>query len=183
MEVHMKGQFFVLGAILLGTLFFVGLPITGYITVPVTDNLNQFSENIETEFPKAMNYAIDANKIERIGEFSVFVNDQLAQRNTQFRNLWLSTEGIGGDVNITIGNYLDQDINIVLNISDVIQIVFMPAGTIDSAEFSGVSEQFTLRVSFIDVDTELDLQRDKINLYSFFSLSRIGDEIRKEIIA
>ena len=179
----MKGQFFVLGAILLASLFFVGLPITGYMTKTVSDNLNQFSDNIEAEFPKAMNLAIDAGNIERLGEFSTFIDYQLSQRNTQFRNLWLSTEGIGNDVNITMGNYLDQDITIILNISDTIQMVFMPAETIDSVEFVNVAEQFTLRMTFPEIDRELNMQRDKINLYSFFGISRGDDVIRKEVLA
>lgn len=179
----MKGQFFVLGALLLASLFFIGLPITGYIITTASDDLNYFSLNIESEFPHALNLVIDDGDIEKLSDFSTFIDNQLTQRNAVFKNLWVITEGQGNDVNVSMGNFLDEDITIVLNISNTIEMLFMPSGSVDSVMFYGVPARFTLRVTFPEVDRELDFQRDKINLFSFFSLSRGDDVLRKEVVA
>ena len=179
----MKAQFFILGALLLATLFFAGLPITGHLVRTVSDDMEQFSENLEMEFPHAMNLANDLGDIERLGDFSAFADSQITQRNAEFRNLWVVTEPIGSNVNVTVGNYLDEDMTVVLNISNNIQMLLIPANAEDSVMYFGVPSQFLLRVTVPELDRELTLQRDKINMYSFFSLSRGEDFIRKEVLA
>ena len=179
----MKGQFFVIGAILIASLFFAGLPLTGYITKPVSDDLDFFSQNIDNEFPRALNLAIDEGDLNRLKDFSNFADSQITQKNAIFKNLWVVTEAEGSNVNVTVGNFLDEDVNIALNISNTIEMMLIPSGFTDSVMFFGVPSQFTLRVTFTEADRELDFQRDKINLYSFFSLSRGEDIMRREVIA
>ena len=80
----MKGQFFVLAAILLAALFFAGLPITGNIIGTVSKDMELLSENIASEFPAALNRVLPAGDVERLGDFSLFVGGQVAQRNADF---------------------------------------------------------------------------------------------------
>lgn len=179
----MKAQFFVLGAILLASLFFVGMPLTGYIIKPLSEDLNCFAENIEEEFPNTLNLVIESGDIERLGDFSRFMDSQMNQRNADFRNLWVIAEGQGSNVNVTVGNYLDEDVTVILNISNTVNMILMPSGTTDSVMFFSVPAQYTLRVSFPGLDRELSYQRNKINLYSYFSLSREDDVIIEEVVA
>ncbi len=178
----MKGQFFMLGAILLASMFFIALPMTGYVIKTVSEDLDYISDNIENEFPRALNLIADSD-IERLKDFSVFVDNQITQRSADFKNLWVVTKPEGGDVNITVGNFLDEDINIALNVSNTIEIMFMPSGTTNSVMFYNVPSQFVLRVTFPGIDKELKFQRDKINLYSFFSISRGENIVKKEMVA
>jgi hypothetical protein len=178
----MKGQFFVLGAILLASLFFAGLPITGNMITTVSSDLNHISLNMREEFPVALNNILPSGDVERMGDFSTFLGQQVMQRNADFSNLWLVTEP-GGDLNVTIGNYLGEDITIAVNVSDDLQMLYMPAGTVDSIGFASVPQEFVLRVGFLDVDREMLLERDKVNLYSFFSLSRGMELIKEEVVA
>jgi hypothetical protein len=179
----MKGQFFILGAVLLASLFFIGLPMTGYVVKPISGDFEYLSGNIAAEFPRALNLALKAGSTESLGCFSTFLENQVGQKNAYFKSLWVVAEGSGGNVNVTVGNYLKRDITIVLNISNVIEMIYMPSGTMDSVTFTGVSSPFVFRVISPESDREMVLQRDKANLYAFFSISRGEDMLRKEVVA
>jgi hypothetical protein len=179
----MKGQFFVLAAILLASLFFVGLPITGNMVGTVSEDLDLLSGNIASEFPAALNRVLPSGDLGRMGDFSLFLEGQLEQRNADFANLWLVTQPDGGGLNVTLGNYLGEDITVAVNVSDNLQMLYMPSGTMDSLYFASVPQDFPLRVGFADVDRHLQLERDKVNLYAFFSISRGSELLRKEVIA
>ena len=179
----MKGQFFVLAAILLAALFFAGLPITGNIIGTVSKDMELLSENIASEFPAALNRVLPSGDVERLGDFSLFVGGQVAQRNADFANIWFVTRPEGSDINVTIGNYMGEDLTVAVNVSDDLQMLYMPSGTVDSLDFPSVGEDFTIRLGFADMDRQLEMGRDKVNLYSFFSLSRGSELIRKETAA
>jgi hypothetical protein len=179
----MKGQFFVLGALLLASLFFIGLPMTGYVIRPVSGDFEYLAANLDREFPRALNIALQSGSVESLGGFSTFLENQVGQKNADFRNLWVVAEGSGGSVNVTVGNFLKKDITIVLNASNTIEMIYMPSGTMDSVTFMGVSSPFVFSVTSPESSREMVLQRDKANLYVFYSISRGGDVLRKEIVA
>jgi hypothetical protein len=179
----MKAQFFVLGAIIIASLLFIGLPITGYLITPMSEDINYLSENLEKEFPHAINLAIDSGDPEKLKDFTLFVDNQVTNKNAVFRNLWVVTQGQGSNLNVTVGNFLDEHVTVVLNISNTIEMLYMPAGTTDSVMFFGVPSQITLRATSPYMDSTMNLQRSKVNLYCFYSIERSGDLLRKEIIA
>lgn len=179
-----KGQFFILGAIMLIILFFIGIPfLQPSLTSPIRD-LPLLSKNIRLEFPVAFNLGLNESDERAVMKnFSLFLNTNLADRLIDFSTLWLYAKNSSENVNFTIGNFLGKNITVNLTISPIEKEIFVQNNGTNSTLFSSPGSIFNLTIEFESRTATVEWLRDKVNLYVFYELRRNRDVIKEEIVA
>ncbi|MBI4175813.1 MAG: LamG domain-containing protein [Candidatus Aenigmarchaeota archaeon] len=126
-----KAQFFILGAILLSILFFVGLTLSNTLTGPVTKDLTFLSENVKREFPRALNLGyLGGETGESLKNFTQFTDSGLEQNFINFTAFFVVSEPAQNDtVNLTIGNFLDSPVSVGIEIGSAGSLGFSGLGT------------------------------------------------------
>ena len=177
-----KGQFFLLGAFILAVLFFVGISTRispGSISFPKINPLETLFDNVEDEYARALNLGLNESRpVEVLTNFTEFVEEKLAERGGELSLLFILTENVTDDVNVTVGNYLGYPVSIALNVSGVTKTIDVPDRETGYAMFSDPPETFTLKVSFNTTEKNLLLEKRKVNLYYILEM-RKGENIIK----
>ncbi len=188
----LRGQFFILGAILLIILFFIGLPITKPVLNSPSEDLPYISRNVQSEFPRALNLGLNhSSEHHSMGDFTLFFNRTLADHSVRFKALWIYTKNHTTGVNLTIGNYLGSGTTVSLSASSVeselptsaTERVFVHHNGTNTTLLLGTGSPFNLTISFNSVSSTVELLRDKVNLYMFFEINRGEDLVREEFTA
>jgi len=180
-----KGQFFMLGALLLCALFFAALPGQVILTGGHTMDISRLAGNLEREIPHALNLAMleDGNP-SKLGEFTGFVRDSVGERYLDMESLWVVAvpdEENPGGVELYAGNWLGRPVTLYALVDSAGGTLALDDGGTDSRTLYGVGSDFTLDISFEGRYWSGQVARDKTSLYSYLSLSRGGDSIVKEI--
>jgi len=179
----MKGQFFLLGAILLSTLFFIGLPSAVNLVTKDVSDMEYLSENIEKEIPMAMNLDInDVSGTSHIEDFSSFLISKMAERNIGLSLFWVYTKPTETGVDVTAGNYMGQEESISITVNSDIRTSSVSHSTTNEETFSGTGESTNLGIVFSATNKDIPIKKDKHNLYCYISLSRGTELIVREII-
>ncbi len=178
-----KGQFFLLGAFILAVLFFVGISSQispESISFPKTSPLETLFDNVKDEYARALNLGLNESRpIEVLTNFTEFVEERLRERGGELSLLFILTENVSDDVNVTVGNYLGYTINVTLNVSDVTKTLHVPDRGVSYAMFSDPPEIFTLGLNFNTTEKNLLLlEKRKVNLYFILEM-RKGENIIK----
>jgi len=183
-----KGQFFILGAILICSLFFIGLPrFTPLIKQPSSD-LPYISSNLQSELPNALNIGLNGSAmLDTMTNFSHFLETKLRGRKINYTSLWLVMHNQSSGVNVTGGNFLGEEITISINITDgsgsTVESLIIPKGTNNSTLFSSVENTYNITIAFSDQEESESYPRDKVSLYAFYRLTRSNDVIKNHIFA
>ena len=179
-----KGQFFLLGAIFICTLFFAMLPAHNIAGTGKASDMSELSDNLESEIPRALNLILlDGGEPTELGDFMDFVRDRSAERYISFQGLWVVFEpdpSSPGDWDIHAGNWLRSPVSlfVVVDSSDInMDLDYQETGT---RSLAGVSSSPDVQVSFKDRSCSGTLSRDKTSLYSFTSLTRGEDVVVSE---
>lgn len=177
----MKGQFFILGAILIIGLFFIGLPMRTVIIKTPSEDLTYLSDNIQNEMHIALNLGLnESNAIGDLVNFTRFVDSKMFEHFVNFSCLWVVTENVLDDLNATVGNFLGYDTIVKLTISSYTKDLSVSDNATNSFTFLNVPSEFTMNISFDSQNYTVTWQRDKINLYVFTNLMRDEDSIKEE---
>lgn len=180
----MHGQFFILGAILLAVMFFIGLPLIKPLLSSPSSDLSYLSSNIYSEFPVALNLGLNqSDELRVLKNFTSFVNETLYDHFVRFSSLWIYAKNSSTNVNFTVGNYLNMNTTINLTISSTETQFFVENNKTNSTLFTSPGTIFNLTIEFQSQTTTVEFLRDKVNLYVFYELKRGNDLIRKDIIA
>lgn len=182
-----KGQFFLIGGLLLAVIFFMGLPKPYPLAQqPVVEDLKYVYENLETEFPRALTLGLNSTAaIDTLQNFTRFIDSTLESRYMGFDSLWVVSRGNTSImINVSVGNFLAANVNITLNLTDAggtstIQYINVTANRTNSIEFHSVTSDFNLSISYNSETETLVWERDKANIYALINLTR-GDTIKKE---
>jgi hypothetical protein len=186
MSGRLKGQFFILGALLLSTLFFLFLPSQVAITGGQTRDIDRIADNLESEIPTALNLAmLEDGSPQKLGQFTEFLRDEMSERFIDMESLWVVTipdQSTPGHVEAYAGNWLGESTTVSVTIEANEETLNLDDGEIDSVEYFNVDDEFDIVVSFDGRSWSGHLARDKVNLYCLFSLSREENIVVKEII-
>lgn len=182
---RLKGQFFMIGAISLAVLFFLGLPTAMLSGTGGTEDMTVLAENLERELPMAINtILLEGESPSRLGEFLGFVRDNAGSRYMDLGVLCVAAipdSGNPGDVTIHGFNWLGESTLLGVDIDgDSQQMALDDAGS-GSLGYSGVSQGYDIQASWRGGSWSADLPRDKTSICCFLSLSREGNRIMKEI--
>lgn len=180
---RIKGQFFLWGALLLVIAFFIGsVGLTQKIIVTESDDMSFYSDNIKKEIPKALNFGLnESNGTSTLVDFSRFLDSVLAERMIKYSSIWLVSEKNDTGVDITVGNFLDKNITITLNISTTSKNLFVKDNSTNKTTFTSVNPSFTLKIEYDGTTKTLNWNRDKVNLYVRYNLTRGKKRIIEEI--
>ena len=182
----MRGQFFILGAILICSLLFIGLPPSQPFIAEPSQDLEYVLQNLENEFPHSLNLGLDyGNPGQTMENFTSWV--RIVTRNFLINSsyFWLFAEGdpSTGNVTVSVGNYMGTGINVDVDLDGDQRNVFVQDGASDSIVFPSVSQTYSLSVSFGGESRSFGWRRDKANLFVFMELERGDSVARSEIVA
>jgi hypothetical protein len=177
----MKAQFFILGAVLICALFFVGLPFYGPQVQTYRKDLSLVSNNLESEFPKALNLALKSGTLENLADFSRFTRNTLAGQNIGVRILWVVAEPQGSDVQVTVGNFMNGSQSVSITVEGSGQVFDVPENSTLARVFPGVLDSFQISIQFPGHSKTSTWLRGKVSLYAFMEDSRGNDIVAEEI--
>ncbi len=177
-----KGQFFILGAVLICMLFFVGLPLYGPQLQAYRKDLFFVSGNLESEFPRALNLGIKAGSLQDFADFSRFTGSTLSGQNVKFQSLWVVTEPQPLGIQVTVGNFMGQNQALSITVDGNSQNLDVPDNSTESRFFSS-SERFEISINFPGHSKAATWVRNKVNLYAFTETARESDVVAEEIEA
>ena len=184
----MKGQFFIIGAILIITLFFTGLPQKDALIKEKTNDIVFLFDNVNREYPFALNNALNMTatedpSIDRLMNFTRFADRLLSERLINFSSLWVVGWNTSSNFNITVGNFLQYDTVVLLNLSGTEFNLSVNFNSTNSTTFSSVSDTFNINISFEGNSENTTWVRDKVNLYTFLIMQRGENQIINEYIS
>jgi hypothetical protein len=182
----MKGQYFLLSSFFLILLFYAGIAIyfSPSSLISASGDLAHLFENIEKEYPKAFNLGMQASApAATLVNFTALAQSLATRRGAAFRALWVITENVSDALNVTVGNWLGQNITITLNVSGDVKLLSVSEGSVNSTLFSAPPSEFTLALSFNTSQKNLLLEKYKANLYLLLEIERGDDKIAGEIKA
>jgi len=183
-----KGQFFIVGAVLICSLFFIGLPRFSPVIKQASGDLTFISSNLRSELPHAFNLGL--NESEMLGHmegFTHFLERVMGERNINYTSMWLIIRNQSGtDLNITAGNFLGEDTIVTITISDGnpgrsamgLQLL---NGTFNDTVFTSVDPSYNISISFTGQEETAEFVRDKASIYAFFRLTRSDDVIQNHV--
>ncbi len=174
-----KGQFFLLSAIIVATLFYIGFYITHagpLISVSTeTEDMKYVLYNLQNEYPRVFNDAAsESNESGRLSDFTLFSRSAVSEKIINYTALWLYTKNTTSGINITIGNFLEGDVIVSINISGTAKNVSVPYEGTNSTIFSSVGQFFNMTINFNSREKKLSMTREKRNLYAYLRLSRVN---------
>ncbi|MFH1445289.1 MAG: hypothetical protein ABIF08_02295 [Nanoarchaeota archaeon] len=189
----MKGQFFLLGAFIIITMFYIGLQFGKPFIYPETGDLGYIHENIETELSYALNLGINESRpIEVLSNFTRYLDESLYFLN--FSTLWVVTDNVDFDqnlatytLNVSIGNFLDYNVTVNVTANETSQDINVTFNETKSAEFeiaNGTTPlTFNMTLIFDGTDTNMtNMILNKFNLYALIKLQRGTDFKKEELI-
>ena len=180
-----KGQFFIIGGLLLAFLMFFGMSIGVNLVTTKTGDLKHVAYNLEAELPHALNIGVnDSSAAWTLRNFTLFSVDRLRGRGTSLTCLWVIFSGTGSGLNATAGNFMGGGRLVSLNVSGTVEGLWVDDQGTNSTLFPVADQNFTAGVSFDAHEWEEVLLTNKTSLYIYVSLARSADDVMiKEILA
>ncbi len=182
----MRGQFYLIGAVILLILFFVGLPFSQLPLSQSGKDVNYLLDNLKTEYPRALNLGKNASAgPTTLTNFTHFLTSRLADRLVNFSAVWVVAENAtnGTYVNFTGGNYLGASAVIHLNISGTVFSLVVPNNSTNSTLQSISSVPYNITINFTTDSLITAWYVNKTNLYVYLRLVRESDQVVDEIAA
>ena len=180
----MKGQFFVLGAILICSLFFIGVPkFTAIISEPSGD-LQYITLNLRSELSHAHNIGVNSSSVINVMKnFTHFVESSMLDRGVGYSSVWvLFKNTTGTTINITAGNFFGENVTINIDVDGTDKNLTISNGTVGSTTFSSVPLIYNVTISLLDQEETAEWPRYKNGLFAFFQLIRGNDIIKNTVI-
>jgi|GEM_PF-1535980 len=183
----MKGQFFLAAVFALAIVFFAGIAsqISPEGTSSAeTSSLDILFDNVMSEYPRAANLGLNvSDPVGVLADFTGFVEGKTNERGAILSLMFVLTENVSGDLNVTVGNYLGYGTDVVLNVSGDTESIYVPDSGTGSKLFTDPPESFTLGISFNTKEKNLLLEKRKANLYFILEMSKGEDVIKGEVIS
>ncbi len=182
-----KGQFFLVGAFSLAILFFVGISSQispEGIVFPEIRAVSSLFDNVRNEYPRAANLGLNESEpVGRLTNFTNFVESKTKERGIEFSLLFVLTQNVSDNLNVTVGNFLGYPIDIELNVSGAVENLQVSDGGTDSNLFSNPPETFSLGISFNTTEKNLLLEKRKANLYFILDMRKGDNIIKGEVVS
>ena len=179
----MKGQFFIIGAIIICTLFFIALPFSGpAVNQSSMEDIEHISGNLNTEFVRAFNLGLAEDRpVSALREFTAFTRSVMTDKFASFHSFWVISEPTGTGINITVGNFMGGPVDVILDISGDTRNLNIPDSDNASEIYDPLPQDFTLNVTFAQNRAVLGWARDKNNIYVYYRTVRDGESVVREV--
>ncbi len=182
----MRGQFFLVGALLLILLFYIGISAYIYPSYagPQDEGIVRLFGNIKDEYPRAFNFGMNiSSPANTLVNFTNFVMNVTGRRGFETRILWVITENVNGNLNVTAGNFLGYPVAVNLSIAGEGKSINVGEGETNSSLFLSPPSEFELRLSFNTTEKNVLLEKYKANLYLILDMRKGDDRLAGEVKA
>lgn len=114
-----KGQFFIVGALLICSVMFISLPLSAPLIAQPSSDLGYISENLRAELPRALDMGLNESApLARLANFTRFVERALAERRINYTSLLLVMKNDTGTyLNVTGLNSMGEAVDVFFNVS------------------------------------------------------------------
>ncbi|RLI96534.1 MAG: hypothetical protein DRO99_04270 [Candidatus Aenigmatarchaeota archaeon] len=191
MKKGMKGQFFIVGAILVCSMLFVAYPRFAPLIREPGGDIPYISANIQRELPRVMNLGVNESAmIASMSNFTAFLERSLSEKRinytslvVMFRNVTTGSDGL----NITVINELGSNVTLTITISGedygtiVASYPDLEDGSVNTSSYIPVSNINNVTVAFGSQERTMEWPRDKASIYAFFRLTRDEDIIKNDV--
>ena len=180
----MKGQFFLIGALVLIIILAGAVSVSRPMVKSPEDDLGFFFLNINSEYPKALNFGLssgDANGT--LQNFTEYVDGVMARHYINFTSVWVLLEGGTSSVHVTVGSHLKRDSWVQVDMTGTPVNMTVSDGSLNSTIITGVPSAFNCTITTESRTSVIDMVRDKVNFYAFFMLLRGKNFVKSEVIA
>jgi len=178
----MKGQFFLVGALMLISAFFIGFASVreAFVITPDRD-LSFLSDNAVREYPRALNLGLNSTGgLAALENFSRFLNASLSERYVDFQALWVQCDNVSSDVNVTVGNWLHATESVTLSIGGTDKTLLVAANAANYTSFTSPGASFNMAINFSQSNLSVAWRREKASLYVYTNFSRDDNAVVKE---
>ncbi|MBM3303966.1 MAG: hypothetical protein FJY76_02625 [Candidatus Aenigmarchaeota archaeon] len=177
-----KGQFFLLGAFLVSTLFFVGLPRPASLSVEGMEDLSYLSLNLQKEMPNAFNLGLkQGDYLAVMKNFTWFADNVLKNRRVSFGALACFGSNISTtDFNVTIFNYLGASQAVNITIGSSLYTMLVTNNQSNSTTFTSVGATFNISFRYAREEKNMTWVRDKSSIYGMLNLTRRDSVVIKD---
>lgn len=179
-----KGQFFLIGAIVVCLLLFFGLSPIVRLTETGSGSIEEVSDNIGYELPHALGLGVNASDAAgTMMNFTAYALSTSEDMGADVECLWVIFEPFQGSVNVTAGNFMDSAKTLGINVSGTYGTLYVGTGTQNSSTFATPGYTFDLEVT-VDGDAfGAEVLTNKTSIYSLIYVSSGDNSARKEILA
>ncbi|HJW97316.1 MAG TPA: hypothetical protein VJ485_04105 [archaeon] len=161
----------------------MGLPLYGPQVQAYRKDISLVSNNLESEFPRALNLGLREGSVQEFADFSRFAKGTLAGQNMQFKGLWVVSQPQGTDLKVTVGNFMGQTQAVSITVGMDSRDLNMLDDSTQAAVFSGAADSFQIRIAFPGHSWTSVWLRNKANLYAFTEIARATDTVIEEVEA
>jgi len=177
-----KGQFFLLGAFLISTLFFVGLPRPATLSVEGMEDLSYLSLNLQKEMPNAFNLGLkQGDYLSVMRNFTWFAERILKERRVAFGALVCFGSNISTtDFNVTIFNYIGTSQAVNITIGSSMYEMLIANNQSNSTSFTSVGTLLNISFKYAREEKNMTWVRDKYSIYGMVNLTRRDSVIIKD---
>jgi hypothetical protein len=180
----MKGQFFIIGGLLVCVLLFFGLGAGISFAGSSTGDMDRLADNLAGELPRALNIGINAtDAIGVVHNFTVFSKARAGAGGIGLDCFWLIFQEQGGDVNVSVGNFLGSLKTFSVDIDGSAENIQAADGAVNSSLFSVSGYKFNATITVDGGTAVAEMILNKTSMYFEMSLAREGNLLKKEILA
>lgn len=181
----MKGQYFILGAILICSMFFIGLPPIQPIREMPSEDMDYIMKNLEHELPHALNLGLgDGTPRQTMENFTGWVRGFTRRLLINLSSTWVFAMGNEyGDVTVSVGNFMGTDMIVSVDLDGDQRNIFVQDGDSESTTYTSVGSVYDLSIQFGSESRSFSWNRDKANLFAIIELERGENIARKDIVA
>ena len=180
----MKGQFFIIGALFVSVLLFMGMsPYVG-ITRTGTDDIERLGSNLAKEFPHALNIGINSSDaIGTLFNFTDFSISAAGKRRIETTCYWLVFRPGSSGLNVSAGNFMGGPLSFLIDVGGTVKALDVGTSSVNSTTFSVGSDSYNASVTLDGETSSFTLLTNKANIIGVITLDRAGNVISKEILA
>jgi hypothetical protein len=180
----MKGQFFLIGALLICLLLFFGLPPEISMESTAAEDMNFFSGNMQKEIPHALNLGLNgSDPLGTLYNFTGFSMSRATDLRMNMTCYWVVFMQQGSDVNVTAGNFMGSPRTFGIEVDGNRKYLQVAHDEVNSTTFAVSGYTFKVIINSGEDSKEATLLTNKTSVYSVISLDRRGSTVRKEILA
>jgi len=180
----MKGEFFLIGALLICLLLFFGLPPEIRMESTAAEDLRFFSDNLGHEIPHALNLGLNgSDPVGTLYNFTGFSISRATDLRFNMTCYWVLFMQQGNAVNVTAGNFMGSARTFEIEVDGNKKYLQVTPDGVNSTTFAVSGYTFKVIINSGGDSKEATLLTNKTSVYSFISLDRRGSTVRKEILA
>ncbi len=179
-----KGQFFMIGALFMCILFYLGAAPLIHVDESPGSDMARLSENLESEFPHALNLGLNESApVATLYNFTKFAELMSSTRGIDLDVLHVVLSSRDAAMSVSVINVMGEAKTVGINVSGTYKALYVPDSSANSTTFTATGYTYDVTISYDAESADALMTTNKTWLYSAIYLQRGDDVVRKEIYA